>query len=103
MKLIIDNHTELSDKEALGLVLRVIKDGKVSQTRGIKHYCHGTVFHARDGKSEEICVSFILNHAQSGRFLLTQREDTPGNALYETYPQRNSLAEKFKKKESTKC
>lgn len=46
-KLIIKIDCEQSHESALAHVLGVIEGGLVSETNGVKHYCHYTVF--RDG------------------------------------------------------
>jgi hypothetical protein len=43
-KIIIHNNSDLDDHKAVAKVLSVINDGLVSQTNGIKHYCHLTRF-----------------------------------------------------------
>ena len=41
-KLIIDNRTQISDTDALALVLNVVKQGKISNNE--TEYCYGTSF-----------------------------------------------------------
>ena len=53
-KLII-NCYNIKPKEALLYVTSVIGDGKISEARGIKHYCWHTVFNR--GTKEETSVS----------------------------------------------
>ncbi len=39
-KIIIDNRTELDDREALTRALQVVAMGRTSTTGKVKHYCH---------------------------------------------------------------
>lgn len=41
-KIIIHNNSHLSDEDAVKYVTRVMDDGKVSETKGILHYCCAT-------------------------------------------------------------
>lgn len=43
-KIIIKICDGITEKEALNLVMRVIDGGKISVSKGIKHYCWVTVF-----------------------------------------------------------
>lgn len=46
-KLIIHNHTNLSDLDVLFYVMKVVQGGLVSETRNGKQYCFATTF--KDG------------------------------------------------------
>ena len=43
-KIIIDNRSRLSDISAIRVVEKVIEKGKISQTAGVRHYCHHVEF-----------------------------------------------------------
>ena len=64
-KLIIDNRTELTDFEAVNLVGRVIKKGRISN--GGKQYCYGTGITIED---KEYMIWTDLNK-KSDRFVIT--------------------------------
>jgi len=66
-KLIIDNRTELTDFEAITLVGRVIKQGRISNNN--KQYCYGTRVTIED---KEYMIWTDLNK-KSDRFVITNR------------------------------
>ena len=43
-KIIIHNTSSLTDKEAINKIYSVMALGKISETSGIKHYCHVVTF-----------------------------------------------------------
>ena len=45
-KIIIHNNSDLPDSIAIAKVLSVVNGGLVSETNGIKHYCHLTHFNS---------------------------------------------------------
>jgi hypothetical protein len=64
-KLIIDNRTELTDFQAVDLVLEVIKQGRISNDN--KQYCYGTEI-TIDGKKYMIWTDL---NKKSDRFVIT--------------------------------
>jgi hypothetical protein len=48
MKLIIQNQSELTDIDAIGLVYKVIANGKISENG--KSYCYATTFKIKKNK-----------------------------------------------------
>jgi len=66
-KLIIDNRTELTDLEAVTLVRRVIKQGRISNDG--KQYCYGTGIKIED---KEYMIWTDLNKKSDG-FVITNR------------------------------
>lgn len=66
MKIIIKNEAGISEKRAIECIYRVIKIGRISNTRGIKHYCwvttweNGIVVYTRDKKTKDSPDSFII-------------------------------------------
>lgn len=63
-KLIIDNRTRtLFDHECFHYINKVIRKGKISNTRGVDHYCHVVTFDTLD--HGEVTVYFKLNKASS--------------------------------------
>ena len=72
-KLIIDNRTEtLSNHECFHYISNVCGKGKISETRGVKHYCHIVSFDTFD--DGEVTVYFKLNKASS-TFIIMQKLD----------------------------
>ena len=67
-KLIIDNRTELTDFEAITLVGRVIKQGRISNDG--KQYCYGTGIAIED---KEYMIWTDLNK-KSDRFVITTQQ-----------------------------
>lgn len=69
-KFIIQNHSDLSDLDAIEMVMKVIKDGRISNDG--KQYCYGTVFtKSNDGK--KFAVWTHLNK-KSDRFIIERQE-----------------------------
>ena len=64
-KIIIENRTDMDDSFCMGLVQRVVNDGRVSNYG--KQYCYLTTFHL-SGKGE-INVSASLNK-KSDKFIV---------------------------------
>ena len=65
-KIIIDNQADTSDRIAINLVLAVMSNGKISETAGVKHYCHHCQF-------EDIHIACTPNK-KSVRFVLYDGE-----------------------------
>jgi hypothetical protein len=66
-RIIIDNRTDLSDSNAVRMVLRVIDAGRISKVE--KQYCYFTGLFPLDGK--EYIVSPHINK-KSERFVVTE-------------------------------
>lgn len=66
-KLIIDNRTELTDLEAINLVSRVVKLGRISNYN--KQYCYGSVITI---ENKEYFIWTHLNK-KSDRFVIITR------------------------------
>lgn len=66
-KLIIDNRTELTDLEAINLVSRVVKLGRISNYN--KQYCYGIVITI---ENKEYIIWTHLNK-KSDRFVIITR------------------------------
>lgn len=65
-KLIIDNRTDLSDLDAVKLVSKVIKTGRISNSG--RQYCYGTVITV---KSKEYMIWTDINK-KSDKFVIVQ-------------------------------
>ena len=71
-KIIIHNQLEGDDTDlfALTLVRKVVEMGKESETAGVKHYCHATLYQTNRGEVAVTCrankrgtVTFhVFNH-----------------------------------------
>lgn len=62
-KFIIEIQDDIDEIAALGFVASVMDGGKVSETNGVKHYCHMTTF--------KNCVEVhCLPNAKSLRFIV---------------------------------
>ena len=70
-RIIIDNRASIDDALAVGMVKRVIEDGRISN--GGKQYCYYTVFTGEDG--EKIGVATDLNK-RSDRFVLVDDQNS---------------------------
>jgi len=70
-KLIIDNQSDLSDTDALRYVLRVVDEGRISETAGRAQYCFVTAW--KDG-----VVVYAMLNKKSDRFIVRReaRETT---------------------------
>jgi len=65
-KIIVDNRSALEDRDALQMVLDIVRAGRISN--GGRQYCYLTVFH-KGGELGDICVASDLNK-NSDRFVV---------------------------------
>lgn len=63
-RIIIENRAGVDDITALEMVIAVMRHGKISETAGVKHYCHATRF--ASGK----VVYAMKNRGGSDRFVI---------------------------------
>ena len=67
MKFIIDNKSDLKEKESLELILSVIKKGKISTGTYGEQYCHMVIF---SKNSQEYGVSAEKRKSGTHKFLI---------------------------------
>jgi hypothetical protein len=59
-RFVINNWSRLSDLQCFSLIREVIEAGKISETRGVEHYCHVSIFW-KGGRRIE--VHTLLNYS----------------------------------------
>ena len=70
-RLIIENRAGVDDHTALQLVAGVIRQGRISETRQVKHYSHASTFSTQENACELVVYS-LKSRGGSDRFVVLQ-------------------------------